>query len=109
MVASHISFSFSDQIVYTNTFLQESWQTWLVNQTYSKDRQLEATHQVMEAAQEDAYLSEDDLVAILSSSPVIFRQSSELMVSTTLAFLSPHYFGLGISSNDASLRGQNPI
>lgn len=108
LVGSHIAYSFADQIVYTNTFQQEDWQTWLVNQTYSKDRQLEATQQVM-AAILDECLSEEDLLAILYSSPIIFRQSSELMASTTLAFLTPHYFGLGVESNKISLCGQIPI
>jgi len=108
MVGSHIALSFSDQIVYTNTFQQEDWQTWLVNQTYSKDRQLEATQQVSAATLDD-YMSEGDLLDILYSSPIVFRQSSELMASTTLAFMTPHYFGLGVQSKDVLIWGQNPI
>ncbi|MHA1745114.1 MAG: C45 family autoproteolytic acyltransferase/hydrolase [Promethearchaeota archaeon] len=108
IVGSNTHISFSDQIVYTNTFQQENWQTWLVNQTYSKDRQLEAIQQV-NAATLDGYLSEEDLLDILYSSPIIFRQSSELMASITLAFMTPHYFGLGVQSKEASLWGQTPI
>ena len=75
------------KIVRTNTFVNESWQKYLVDANYSKDRQNEAEKQ-LEVMLEDSDFTHEELMDILQSTPIIFRKSEDKKEIATLAFLT---------------------
>ncbi len=75
------------KIVRTNTFVNESWQKYLVDANYSKDRQNEAEKQ-LEVMLEDSEFDHVELMNILQSTPIIFRKTEDKKEIATLAFLT---------------------
>jgi len=75
------------KIVRTNTFVNESWQKYLVDANYSKDRQNEAEMQ-LEVMLEDSDFTHEDLMDILQSTPIIFQKTENKKEIATLAFLT---------------------
>ncbi|QEE16930.1 C45 family autoproteolytic acyltransferase/hydrolase [Promethearchaeum syntrophicum] len=74
-------------IVRTNTFVNESWQKFLVDPNYSKDRQNEAEIQ-LKVKLEDSNFSYNDLIDILQSAPLIFRKTDNKKDIATLALFT---------------------
>jgi len=81
------------KIVRTNTFVNESWQKYLVDANYSKDRQNEAEKQ-LEVMFEDLEFNHEELMDILRSTPIIFQKSEDKKEIATLAFLTCLNFAL---------------
>ena len=81
------------KIVRTNTFVNESWQKYLVDTNYSKDRQNEAEKQ-LDVMLEDLEFNHGELMDILKSTPTIFRKTEDKKEIATLAFLTCLNFAL---------------
>jgi len=81
------------KIVRTNTFVNESWQKYLVDTNYSKDRQNEAEKQ-LDVMLEDLELNHGELMDILQSTPIIFRKTEDKKEIATLAFFTCLNFAL---------------
>ena len=82
------------QIVQSNTFNETTWQEFLVDKEYSKDRQVYA-EDLLNSAYTDDELTNAELLDILSDSPLISRHGENRMDSTTCAFMTLTNFGLG--------------
>ncbi len=87
VVPNKISIHSSSYSVRTNTFVNESWQKFLVDTNYSKDRQNEAEKQ-LEVMLEDSDFTHEELMDILQSTPIIFRKTEDKKEIATLAFLT---------------------
>lgn len=80
-------------VVRTNTFVNESWQGYLVDKNYSKDRQNEAEKQ-LEVKLEDSDLTHEELMDILHSTPIIFRKTENKKEIATLALITSLNFAI---------------
>ncbi len=74
-------------VIRTNTFVNESWQRYLVDKNYSKTRQNESEKQLI-VMLEDSFLSHGELMDILYSAPVIFRETENNNEIATLALIT---------------------
>lgn len=84
----------SDLIVKTNTYSNPMWQSYLLNQTYSKERQNYATEYIQDCIDKQN-ISENCLLSLLKVDPLICQRASNLKESETLAYFTSSYFGLG--------------
>lgn len=87
VVPNQINFLTPLYAVRTNTFVNESWQNYLVDKNYSKDRQNEAEKQ-LEVKLEDSDFTHEELMGILQSRPKIFQETEDKKEIATLAFLT---------------------
>jgi hypothetical protein len=94
------------KIVRTNTFVNESWQKYLVDTNYSKDRQNEAEKQ-LDVMLEDLEFNHGELMDILQSTPIIFQKTEKKNEIATLAFLTCSNFA--IENLDEKKWGEIPI
>jgi hypothetical protein len=81
-----------DIIVRSNTFVSESLQKYLVDKTYSKERQ-KYTEIRLKQLYNSEKISENELIKLLSDEPIICR--TDPLNTMTLAFITKNYFGLG--------------
>jgi hypothetical protein len=89
----------SSYLLRTNTFLTDSWQQWLMDPNYSKDRQTRAEFLVEEAVV-DNIIEHSELLSILQDKPVICRSTTKFTETATLAFITTSQFGLGNPSDN---------
>jgi len=94
------------KIVRTNTFVNESWQKYLVDTNYSKDRQNEAEKQ-LEVMLEDSEFNHGELMDILQSTPIIFQETEDKKEIATLAFFTSLNFA--IENLEENKWGEIPI
>jgi len=94
VLPSQYSLSVNQMLVRTNTFANPLWQPFLMNVTYSKDRQAYAELLVQNASL-DGEMNCTELLAILQDTPIICRSADRPQETATLAFFCPPYFGLG--------------
>jgi hypothetical protein len=88
------TFSESSLIVKTNTYLNPEWQSYLMNQTYSKERQ-DFSNNFMINYYNWQNLSENSILLLLKNEPDVCQSASNPKESQTLAYLTSSYFGLG--------------
>ncbi len=81
-------------LVRTNTYLNSSWQDWLMDPDYSKDRQTRAEN-LVESSISDTLLNDSELLSILQDQPIICRSTTKFTETATLAFITTTQFGLG--------------
>lgn len=81
-------------VVKTNTYSDPEWQSYLINQNYSKERQKFATEYIQDCINKQN-ISENCLLSVLKTDPLICQRTSNLKESQTLAFMTRSYFGLG--------------
>ena len=74
-------------VVRTNTFVNESWQRYLVDKNYSKNRQNE-TEKQLAVKLENLVLTHEELMDILHSTPIIFQETENKKEIATLALIT---------------------
>jgi hypothetical protein len=84
-------------ITMTNTFTATEYQTYLLDETESKDRQEYCELQLINAFSDDE-LTTTELFTMLGDAPMINRYEDGLLGISTLAFFGASYFGLGSPS-----------
>lgn len=83
----------------TNTFLNSSWQEFLQDPLYSKDRQTEA-ESIFSDKYEDFCLTYEELIEILKDEPYICQRNGGMTDVGTIAFFTINGFGLGNLQSD---------
>ncbi len=81
-------------VVQSNTFNNLYWQKYLVDDQYSKERQIYAESLIIDAFN-DNELTNQELLLILKDTPIICRDEEGLIGMSTLAFMTSKSFGLG--------------
>ncbi len=92
-VPNRINILTPSYVVRTNTFVNESWQIYLVDKNYSKNRQNEAENQ-LEVKLENLVLTNEELIDILHSTPIIFQKSENKKEIATLALITNLNFAI---------------
>ncbi|MHA2017544.1 MAG: C45 family autoproteolytic acyltransferase/hydrolase [Promethearchaeota archaeon] len=87
VVPNAVNIISAEDVVRTNTFVNESWQKYLVDKNYSKERQNEA-ERLLNITLEDLVLSHKELIQILQSTPKIFQIAENKIETATLAFIT---------------------
>lgn len=83
----------------TNTFLNSSWQAFLQDPLYSKDRQAEA-ETLFNDKYSDLSLTYEELIEILKDEPYICQKNGGSTDVGTIAFFTTNDFGLGNLQNN---------
>ena len=84
----------SSMIVKTNTYTNANWRSFLLDPSYSKNRQAKAETFLKQVAAKSSS-SELDLYSILKNKKDICQVANQSTDVGTLAFVSRHHFGLG--------------
>jgi len=95
VVPGLLSIKNSNQLIRTNTFTDPSWQQFLTNTSYSKERQELVDLLVSNIISDTNNFTYQNLESILKNKPKVCRISDKSSDIATLAFMSRNKFGLG--------------